>query len=150
MISVSAYIINSKILLLHGLIKTFSGFEIACEPFMKLSYNNLNENQFVKILSSYSSNKDFNQVPDPEDWVSFNLEFCKNIGMKSNILNKPTTNLVNIFIEIENYKFCPTIHANKPDKGYLHKDSSECIVIPTTSSNLDIYNAFRTAFLQCQ
>lgn len=147
--SATIYKVGDKFYLIHSDVKTASGFWIAHKPFFNIPQNS-SENIISASIKDALGHDDNIRTPDPQDWSMFNREFLVQSGIKtSSILYKNTTKNIAVAVQDDLIVFIPTRHAEKPDRGFVHKSQEEAISVSYSASPDDIVAAMRLAFSRC-
>ncbi|MBO9593711.1 MAG: hypothetical protein J7599_12455 [Niabella sp.] len=150
MSAATIYRIKKKGYLLYSSVKTVSGFWIAAPPYFLMAEDNANSDALSNAIRAIIKNDDPVRVPDPKDWKEFNREFENETGVSSKDLNRSTTMCCDVSKKDSVMIFTPTKHAEKPDRGFLHKRDEEKVSILFTASDQEIYEAFMLAFSRCE
>ncbi len=131
--------------LIYSNSKIVMGASIATEPFIKLDANTSIEEVTKQALYALSCSK--TNLPNPKDWSSFNKEYLRAIGLKSNKdLYKNTISLGvakmdNVII------FTPMI--NNGSNGFVNVPD-EKIELSLDSSEVDLSKALKKALDKCK
>jgi len=146
----SIYKIFNKGYIVFGESKTVSGFRIASEPYFNISESEANTDIIVKAIKASLCNDDNKRVPNPTNWKQSGKDFLNKIGLKSmKELDNHSNKYVTIAEDGSQITFTPSRPAEKPDKGFLHKDSGEAVSINSDASNQEIFEAMERAFNKC-
>lgn len=143
------YKVGNKNYLIHSDIMTASGFRIAFKPFFNIIQNSTDDivSTAIKKALKYDENL---RLPDPSDWPTFNKEYLQQLGLKtSNDLYRQTTKNIAITLVDNSIVFTPTRHAEKPDKGFLHKNKEE-VTVSYLATDEEIASALQLAFTKCE
>ena len=146
-----SYRIGNKGYLIHANVKAVSGFHLATDPFIRIANSETEIDLIPNAIKESLNSDDSKRVPDPSNWNENNKRFLAKTGLKSlNELNKPTTLCCLINKEKDKIIFTPTKHAQKPEKGFLHKGKDQEIEIPVTASNEMIIKTYLLTLEKCE
>ena len=147
------YKIKKKGYLLHADRKTITGLRLAWQPFIQISESDFAVDIIVNAIKEViKGSENEERVANPKNWSENSKEFFKNMGLKSpKELYAATTKHCGIGKENGNIIFTPTKHAEPPDQGFVNKSKNEPnIIVPYTSSDEEIFQAFELALSKCE
>ncbi len=146
----SIYKIPNRGYIVFGKSKPVSGFRVASEPYFNISETEANADLIGNAIKASLCNDDNKRIPDPKDWKQSGKDFLKQIGLKT---MKELDNHLNKYVTIAEdglqITFTPSRPAEKPHKGFLHKDESESVSIKYRAANQEIIVALELAFSKC-
>ena len=136
---------------IFGQSKTVSGFRIASEPYFNISELDADPDVIVTAIKASLCNDDNKKAPDPKDWKQLQKDFLKKVGLKYiKELDNHSNKYVAVTEDGKHITFTPSRPAEKPNKGFLHKDKTESIKVDATASNQEIMEAYESTISKCE
>ena len=147
--SAAVYKRYKKDYIIHGYVKTQSGFRIASAPFFNIPSAQVNVSVIVEAIKNALRNNDELRVPTPKDWQQSKRDFLKNIGLKSlKELENASTQHISVQAKDQKIIFTPSQPATNY-KGFLYKNKTLAIEVSIAASDDAIIEALEQVFDRC-